>query len=182
MSFQSYLDNIKAKTGKTPEDFIKLAKEKGLTTHAEIVAWLKADYDLGTGHARAIVHVIQGADKPRESKEEGIDKHFTGGKAGWRKPYDDLLAKLKAFGSDVRVAPTSTYLSLLRGDKKFGVVAVTSKGMDIGIKLKGAPAEGRFEAAGDWNSMVTHRVRISDAAQIDADVLDWLRQAYEKAK
>jgi hypothetical protein len=30
MTFQAYIDNIKAKTGKTPEDFKKLAKKKGL--------------------------------------------------------------------------------------------------------------------------------------------------------
>ncbi len=32
MSFQAYLDNIKAKTGKTPEDFKKLAEKKGLSS------------------------------------------------------------------------------------------------------------------------------------------------------
>ncbi len=29
MSFQAYIDNIKAKTGKTPADFKKMAEEKG---------------------------------------------------------------------------------------------------------------------------------------------------------
>ena len=28
MSFQAYIDNIKAKTGKSPDDFKKLAKKK----------------------------------------------------------------------------------------------------------------------------------------------------------
>ena len=31
MSFQAYLDNIEQKTGKTPNEFITLAKEKGFT-------------------------------------------------------------------------------------------------------------------------------------------------------
>jgi hypothetical protein len=63
MSFQAYLDNIEAKTGKTPNDFIALAKEKGYdapsTKAGTIIAWLKQDYDLGHGHAMALVHVIQ---------------------------------------------------------------------------------------------------------------------------
>jgi len=58
MSFQAYLDNVEAKTGKAPKEFVAEAKEKQLTKHAEIVAWLKAEYNLGTGHARAIAHVI----------------------------------------------------------------------------------------------------------------------------
>lgn len=62
MSFQAYLDNIEDKTGKTPNEFIALAKEKGFdsTTKAgEIIQWLKDDYALGRGHAMAIVHIIK---------------------------------------------------------------------------------------------------------------------------
>ncbi|MDQ1581854.1 MAG: hypothetical protein QOD05_2629, partial [Microbacteriaceae bacterium] len=29
MSFQAYLDNIEDKTGKTPREFVQLAKERG---------------------------------------------------------------------------------------------------------------------------------------------------------
>jgi hypothetical protein len=59
MSFQAYLDKVEDLTGKTPNDFIAMAKEKNLTSYKDLVAWLKADYGLGTGHARAIVYVIQ---------------------------------------------------------------------------------------------------------------------------
>jgi hypothetical protein len=58
MSFQAYLDKVEEITGKTPNDFIQMAKEKNLTQHNEIVDWLKEDYQLGTGHARAVAHVI----------------------------------------------------------------------------------------------------------------------------
>lgn len=66
MSFQAYLDNIEQKTGKTPNDFIALAKEKGFTSvtkTGEIVTWLKQDFDLGHGHAMALVHVIKNGAK-----------------------------------------------------------------------------------------------------------------------
>jgi hypothetical protein len=63
MSFQAYLDNIEAKTGKTPNEFVAMAKEKGFdapgTKAGLIVDWLKADYGLGRGHAMALVHVIR---------------------------------------------------------------------------------------------------------------------------
>ncbi|MEP7293599.1 MAG: DUF5655 domain-containing protein, partial [Chloroflexota bacterium] len=169
------------KTGKSPEDFIRLAKEKGLTKHADLLAWLKNDFGLGHGHATAVIHVITSVDAPQETDDQGIAKHFTGAKAAWRKPYDDLIAKLNGFGGDVRVAPTSTYLSLLRGDKKFGIVQISGKRIDLGIKLKGAPFEGRFQDGSAWNAMVTHRVQITDPNQLDSDVISWLRQAYDKA-
>lgn len=63
MSFQAYLDNIEAKTGKTPNEFIALAKEKGYdkpdVKSGVIVDWLKQDFGLGRGHAMALVHVIK---------------------------------------------------------------------------------------------------------------------------
>ncbi len=80
-----------------------------------------------------------------------------------------------------RQAPAKSYISLLRGEKKFGIVQVSVERLDIGIKLKGVAPTERFEAAGSWNAMVTHRVRITDPQQIDADVLAWLKQAYDAA-
>ena len=59
MSFQAYLDNVEEKTGKTPNEFIAEANEKKLSEFKDIIAWLKKDYALGTGHARAIAYVIQ---------------------------------------------------------------------------------------------------------------------------
>ncbi len=58
MSFQAYLDKVEEITGKTPQQFVDMAKEKNLTEHKEILDWLKNDYGLGTGHARAIAHLI----------------------------------------------------------------------------------------------------------------------------
>ena len=69
MSFQAYIDNIKAKTGKSPADFKKLAEQKGFLNKGklvegvkagQIVAWLKEDFDLGHGHAMAVYAVFKG--------------------------------------------------------------------------------------------------------------------------
>lgn len=63
MSFQAYLDNIQKKTGKSPEDFQKLAEKRGLLEKGsikpgvkagQIVAWLKEEHELGHGHAMSI--------------------------------------------------------------------------------------------------------------------------------
>ncbi len=113
--------------------------------------------------------------------DERIDKHFSGSRSGWRKMYDQLVKKVSSFGPDVTVSPTNSYISLLRKGKNFAIVQVTSDRLDIGIKRKGTAAAGRFEKSGTWNNMVTHRVRIDDPKQIDAEVISWLHQAYDKA-
>lgn len=69
MSFQAYIDNIKAKTGKTPADFKKLAEKKGFIIDAklnpkikatEITNWLKEEFELGHGHTMAIYATFKG--------------------------------------------------------------------------------------------------------------------------
>ena len=69
MTFQAYIDNIKAKTGKTPAGFKALAEKKGLlkpeVKAAQIVAWLKEDFGLGHGHSMAIYALL----KPHMNKK-----------------------------------------------------------------------------------------------------------------
>lgn len=62
MSFQSYLDTIEKKTGKTPNELLALEKGKGFTADtkaSEVINWLKEDYGLGHGHAMAFFHVLK---------------------------------------------------------------------------------------------------------------------------
>jgi len=75
MSFQAYLDNVEKKTGLTPRQFIGLAHEKGFgsdTKSGEIATWLKTEYELGHGHAMALVHVIRNGPTISE-KHVGTD-------------------------------------------------------------------------------------------------------------
>jgi len=69
MSFQAYLDNIKTKTGKSADQFVKLAEAKGFlkkgaltegTKAGDIIKWLKEDFELGHGHAQALVAYFKG--------------------------------------------------------------------------------------------------------------------------
>ena len=181
MSFQAYLDNIRAKTGKSADELAAAVRQKGLAKPAEIVAWLKTDLGLGHGHAMAVVALMRSQDQPARSAEDRVDSYFSGAKARWRALYDALFAKAQGFGPDVALSPGATYLSLTRDGRKFAIVQASGERIDVGIKLKGEPASGRFEAAGAWNAMVTHRVRVTDPEQLDDELSDWLKRAYEAA-
>lgn len=73
--FQAYIDSIKAKTGKSPQDFIRLARAKGLLSPdvktSDIVAWLQKEFGLGRGHAMAIVVTLRAATAPNRAKAVG---------------------------------------------------------------------------------------------------------------
>ncbi|MGO4833096.1 DUF4287 domain-containing protein [Rhizobiaceae sp. 2RAB30] len=76
MSFQGYLDTIKSKTGKGPEDFQKLADQKGYSENGrlkagvkagQIVEWMKDEFGLGHGHAMAVYALLSGKRKPGDA-------------------------------------------------------------------------------------------------------------------
>jgi hypothetical protein len=185
MTFQAYLDTIKAKTGLGPAEFIELARVKGFLVEGQkatpVQAWLKEEYGLGPGHSMALVSIFREQVAPSASNEERIDRQFAGAKSVWLLAYDELMATVMKFGSDVSVAATDTYISILRGKGKFAIVATSPKRMDVGLKLKGVEPTDRLAAAGNWNTMVTHRVQLFDGAEIDDQLTDWLREAYDRA-
>jgi hypothetical protein len=76
VSFQAYLDNIKAKTGKGPDELRQWGTDRGFATGSgladgvkvgTIVAALKAELGLGHGHAMAVVALLKCAR--REGRE-----------------------------------------------------------------------------------------------------------------
>lgn len=182
MTFQAYLDNIKAKTGKTPEDFASLASARGLTKHGDIVKWLKSEFALGHGHATAIAGMLTRMGSPKQTRDDKTAALFSGKKQPWRRPCELLIRRIKHLGSDVDTTVGGTYISLLRAGRKFAILQPASADrLDIGIKLKDSSTHARLEPAGKWNAMVTHRVRIEEPNRIDAEVFSWLKRAYEAA-
>ncbi|PWK75663.1 DUF4287 domain-containing protein [Aminobacter sp. AP02] len=72
MSFQAYLDTIKRKTGKEPEELLKLSDDKGFSEHGklkpgvkagQVIAWLSDDFGLGHGHSMAVFALLSGKKK-----------------------------------------------------------------------------------------------------------------------
>lgn len=182
-SIHAYIETIQAKTGKTVDDIRALAAEQGLTRHGEAVAWLKSALGLGHGHASMLAKLILDPASFERPDSVRIDGQYTGKKAHWRPLYEQLLADLQRLGPDVGTDASDAYVSFVRGGKKFAIAQPsTADRFDLGIKLKGAPETERFEAAGKWNAMVTHRVRISDPAQLDDEVMAWIARAYAAVK
>ncbi len=66
MTYKAYLDNIYTKTGKTAEDYRKMAEQKGLTGYSELLQWLKGDCGLGHGHANALILYIRDPESAKK--------------------------------------------------------------------------------------------------------------------
>lgn len=176
-----YSSSLEAKTGKSLEAWAAIAKGFGLEKHGEIVARLKADHGLTHGYANTIALKARESDAASIGADALVEQMFAGPKAAIRPAYDAVMALVAQLGDDVERAPKKGYTSLRR-KKQFAIVQPSTKDrLDLGLILKGDPPAGRLEAAGSWNAMVTHRVRIASPAEADGEVAAWLGEAYGRA-
>lgn len=175
--------NMKEKTGKTLEQWMKIAQKSGAAKHGELVKILKSDHGMTHGFANLVAHKTLKSDAG--SKAEGgtdlVATQYSGPKAGLKPIYDAVIKAAKACGKDVEISPKKTYVSLRRS-KQFALLQPSTKTrVDLGINLKGETAKGRLEKSGSFNAMVSHRVRLEKAGDVDKDVKAWLKKAYSQA-
>ena len=172
---------LKETTGKTLEEWTAVLKATGLDKHAALVAHLKTEHGLTHGRANMIVLKARGTDAGSMDGDALVDAMFAGDKTRLRPIYDAILAACATYGSDIEPQPKKGYVSLRR-KKQFALAQPSTKDrLDLGLILKGVAPAGRLEASGSFNAMVTHRVRLASEAELDAEVLGWLRAAYDGA-
>jgi hypothetical protein len=162
-------------TGKSLEEWREVIKATGWTKHGEIVAGLKTQHGITHGYANRIALEC---NKPQDSGDPVAD--IFAKRQEVRPIYDAVLAKINALGSDVDLAPKKGYVSVRRS-KQFAILQPAAGRLDVGIQLKGEEPTARFEPSGSFNAMLSHRVRISSATDVDDELVDWLRRAYEAA-
>lgn len=173
---------LKDKTGRTLPEWLAVLRASNLTRHKEMVTLLKTDHGLTHGFANMLALQALNADSHTADDTAAlVDAQYGGAKAALRPIYDAILAAVRKFGPDVEASPKKAYVSLRRG-KQFAIVQPsTATRVDVGLNLPGADPDGRLEASGGFNAMVTHRVRVSAKADVDKELVGWLKKAYAVA-
>lgn len=180
---KTMIANLKEKTGKSLEQWTAVAKKSGAAKHGEIVKLLKSDYGLTHGYANLVAHnaLKSHAAALEEGGTDLVAEQYAGDKAGLKPVHDAIIVAAKSLGKDVEIAPKKAYVSLRR-KTQFAIVQPSTKSrVDLGLNIKGAPANGRLELSGSFNAMVSHRVRLEAKKDVDAEVKAWLKAAYDKA-
>lgn len=178
---QTMIRNLEEKTGKSIAEWIKIVKKNKLTKHAELVGFLKSEYGMGHGYANLVVHTALRSSAAGADEGDLFNAQYAGAKAPLRALYDALMNAIEKFGNDIEITPKKAYVSLRRS-KQFAIIQPsTATRMDVGINLKGVPPSGRLEASGSFSAMVTHRVRLVEKKDVDKELIDWLKQAYDAA-
>lgn len=184
---EAQIRNIEKTYGKTMAEWTELVRASGKTKHGEILALLKSDYGMTHGNANRVALIAREADAAsmvKKAEEQGSDpvtELYSGTKAGLRPIHDKLMAAIQAFGSDIEIAPKKGYLSIRRKKQFCMIQPSTATRQDVGLILKDTPAAERLELSGSFNAMFTHRVRLSTPDDVDGQLTDWLKQAYNQA-
>jgi hypothetical protein len=175
--------NLEKNTGKSLTQWTSLAARSGKAKHGELVSWLKSEHGLTHGYANLVAHTAFKSDAASQTAAgtDLVSAMFDGDKAVLRPIFDALLTAIRAFGSDIEETPKKGYLSLRRKTQFATLHPSTKTRFDVGVKLKNVAPSGRLEAAGSWNAMVTHRVRLESADAVDKELIEWLRQSYQQA-
>jgi hypothetical protein len=179
---QTMIDNLPAKTGKSLDEWMGVCGKTGLVKHGEIVKHLKTGHGVTHGFANLI------AAKWRELSAGGaaaptdlVAAQYAGPKASLKPIYDAIAELVEGFGGDVELSPKKAYVSLRR-KKQFALIQPSTKTrVDVGLNLKGESATDRLESSGSFNAMCSHRVRLTGPQDVDEQLADWLRQAYDAA-
>lgn len=179
---RTQLANVQAKTGLDLEALLARIEGYGLEKHGQLLARIKEDLGLGHGDANLLAHVFRARDAapaPQDPVAAAVDAIYAGKKADLRPLHDAVMAAIATLGA-FEVAPKKAYLSLRRA-KQFAMVGPGTKGrLEVGINLKGAETGERLEALPP-GGMCQARVFVTDVAQVDEELMGWVRAAYDAA-
>ena len=176
------IKNIQTKTGKTLAELGEIVRQSGLSKHSEVRDMLKQTLGLGFGDANALAHYVLKPDEvgtTTATTDDVLDGIYTGPKAALRPIHDKLMTIINGFGT-FEIAPKKGYVSLRR-KKQFTMIGpTTSSRVEVGLNMKGVEATPRLLAQ-PAGSMCNYIVKVTDASQVDEELVAWLRQAYDSA-
>jgi hypothetical protein len=179
------LANIEKRTGKSLAELTGIINSSGLTKHGELVAMLKSTLGMGHGDANMLVHTVRQSDGQGAAAAQGLSADdvvaglYTGPKAALRPIHDRVMAAIRGFGG-FEEAPKKTYVSLRR-KKQFAMVGpATNTRVEVGLNMKGVPATDRLLEL-PAGQMCNYKVKLTSPAEVDAELIGWMRTAYESA-
>jgi hypothetical protein len=180
---QTQLDNIQKKTGKSLDELAAIVKKSRLTKHGQIRDMLKEKLGLGHGDANMLVHHVLKSDGTSaaegKSMDDVLDEIYSGPKAGFRPIHEKLMKEIDKFG-EFEIAPKKGYVSLRRR-KQFAMIGPkTNTRFEVGINAKDFKKTARLLEQ-PKGSMCNYIVNLSDPKQVDAELIAWLKAAYEGA-
>lgn len=187
---QKWIAELKQKTGRTLEEWLKFIKKEGPQDEQQRRDWLKTKYRLGTNTAwwlaeRSVGKGEESGDASAylTAAEKYVDEMFAGKKQQLRPIYDALLKLGLSMGKDAKACPCQTIVPLYRNDVFAQIKPTTLTRIDFGLALgdtKKTPKRLINTGGYEKKDRITHRFEITSLKDIDDEVKRWLKIAYDR--
>ncbi len=186
---QKWIGDLKQKTGRSLEEWLKYIKKEGPKDEKERREWLKEKNGLGTNTAWWLAERSFGKgaesgdpDLYLQQAERDVDNMFSGKKADLRPIYDALLKLGLKTGKSAKACPCQTIVPLYRNHVFAQIKPTTQTRIDMGFALGDMKPKGRLLDTGGFakKDRITHRIPITSLDDIDDEVKHWLKVAYDR--
>ena len=187
---QKWIAELKQKTGRTLDEWLRLIKKEGPPTEQARRDWLKTKHGLGTNSASWMAErsVGKGAelgdpDHYLRAAEKYVDEMFAGKKEPLRPIYQALLKLGLGVGKEAKACPCQTIVPLYRNHVFAQIKPTTQTRIDFGLALGDTTkTPKRLIDTGGYakKDRITHRFEITSLKDIDDEVKRWLRVAYDR--
>ena len=140
---------------------------------------------IGYGDANSVVHYALATDGQTAAETKGLsnddvlDEIYVGKKADLRPLHDAIMQIINGLG-DFEIAAKKGYVSLRR-KKQFAMIGpATSEAIEIGLNIKENIQTDRLKVQPP-NSMCQYKMRLSQISELNNEVKNWLKIAFDGA-
>lgn len=184
-AIETQMRNIQTKTGRSLDELAAMIRRSGFSKHGEIRDLFHREMGLGYGDANALTHAILQSDGTRAAQTknlsgEGVlDTIYTGSKATMRPIHEKIMTQVLQFG-EFEILPKMGYISLRRRRQFAMIGPATNTRFEVGLNAKGLES-GRRLLEQLPGGMCNYKVKLADVAEVDSQLIGWMRQAYDGA-
>lgn len=180
-SLESKLANIQSRTSKTIDELFSILEESGLEEQGELLDLLGDEVGMDPEDASTVVHAYRqrGGDAPR-TIEGDLDRIYSGDREQLRAIHDAIMARVRDFG-DFEVSPREAFLDLRRETRFATVGPGGTTHVEVGLNLDHADPPERLRREEQADRQIRYTVRISDPEEVDDELIEWMRHAFERA-
>lgn len=168
------------KTGKSLEHWIEVVKKSNIEKHKAIMDFLKSEHSFTHGFANFVALKARSADASSFSDTDLLENQYKG-KEVLKPIYEELIKEITKLGDDINRVPKKDSVSMVRKRQFALIKPATKTRIDLGLKLKGKPTTERLGNSGPFGAMCTHRVQLTSMEEVDNELINWIKEAYEAA-
>jgi len=165
LSVQKWVAELKGKTGRSLNEWLKHCKKDGPAVEASCHDWLKKKYGMGTNSAWWIAERSLGKgdedDDPQKYLQAAVryvDAMYAAKKVRLRPIHDELIKPARKLGKDMHICPCKTMVPLYRNHVFAEIKPATNPRIDLGLSLGATKAKGRPIDTGGYRRRTGSRI------------------------